>query len=94
MGIIRGGDSAEYSSKSDDYGKYFSEKSRKIVKLEKWKSIVIVAGEDLEEIRPLLTLPRNGEIPKWGSSEVAILEILSQKVMIMGNAFRKSPVKS
>ena len=66
MGIVRSDDYGEYFPESDDYGGYFSEKPRKIVKLEKWNSLVIVAGGDLAEIRPLLPLPRNGEISKMG----------------------------
>ena len=50
--------------------------NRKIGKVE---ILVIVAGGDLAEIRTLLKMPRNGEIPKWGSSEVMILGILSRK---------------
>ena len=54
-GIIRSGDSGKYFLKSDDSGKYFSENSRKVVKLEHRKSLVIVAGGNLAEIRPLLS---------------------------------------
>ena len=43
-----------------------AQRSRKAVKLEKWKPLVIVAGGNLAEIRPLLTLPRNSESSKMG----------------------------
>ena len=70
---------------SDDSGKYFSKKCRKIVKLEKRKPIVIVVGENQPEIRPIGgASSKMGNSPKWGSS----------KVVILGNTFRKSAVKS
>ena len=95
MGIIRSGDSGKYILKSGDSGKYFSENSRKVVKLEKCKSIVIVVGVNLAEIRPLLTLTQKWRnFKKMGSSEVAIPENTFPKVMIMGNTFRGIPVKS
>ena len=71
-------------TRSGDYGKYFSENTRKVVKLAKWKSLVIAAGGNLAEIRPLLTLPRIAKVQKWGSSDVVILE----------NTFREMLVKS
>ena len=60
-GIIRSGDSGNTFSKNDDSGEYFSENSRKVVNLEHRKSLVIVAGGNLAEIRPLLAIAQNGE---------------------------------
>ena len=85
MGIFRSGDSGKYFLRSDDSAEYFSENTRKVVKLEKRKSLVIAVGGNLAEIRTLLALPRKiAKVPKWGSSEVVILE----------NTFRKMLVKS
>ena len=46
--------------RSDDSGEYFSEYTRKVVKLETLKLLVIVMGGNLAEIRPLGTDAR-----KW-----------------------------
>ena len=95
MGIARSDDSGKYFLKSNDSGKCFSENSRKVVKLEKWKSIVIVAVGNLSEIRPLLTPPKKWQnSKKWGSSEVMIQGNTFSKVMIMENTFQKILVKS
>ena len=50
-----------------------------VVKLEHRKSLVIVAGGDLSEIHPLLTLTQ-----KWRNMEIG-----SSEVAIMGNTFQK-----
>ena len=58
MGVVRTDDPGKYFLANDDSGKCFSENTHKVVKLEKWKSLVIVAGGNLAEIRPLLTIPQ------------------------------------
>ena len=93
-GIIRSDDYGKYFLESGDSGKYFSENSRKVVKLEQRKSLVIVAGGNLAEIRPLLALTQNWRNLKKGASEVAILENSFPEVMILENTFRKIIVKS
>ena len=93
-GIIGSGDSGKYFLKSDDCGKYFTENSRKVVKLERRKSLVIVAGVNLAEIRPLLALTQKWRNLKMGSSEGMILGDTFSKMMIPGNAFREILVKS
>ena len=93
-GIIRSDDSGKYFAKSDDSGKYFSENSRKVVKLEHRKSLVIVAGVNISEIRPLLELTQKWRNLKMGSSEVMILGNTFSKVAILENTVRKILVKS
>ena len=76
-------------------------RNRKIGKAE---SLVIVAGGNLTEIRPLLTLPRKWRNFKMGPSEVMILANTfpksddSGKYFLKsgdyGKHFSKSPVKS
>ena len=83
MGIIRSGESGKYFLKSDDPGKYFSENSRKVVKLEHRKSLVIVARGNLAEIHPLLALTQKWRNLEIGSSEVAILGNTFSKVMVL-----------
>ena len=68
--------------------------SRKVVKLERRKSLVIAAGGDLAEIPPT-----TGDHSKWrnlkmGSPEVMILENTFSKVVILENTFREILVKS
>ena len=94
MKIIRSDDSEKYFPKSGDSGKCFSENSRKVVLSERRKSLVIVAGGNLEEIRPLLALTQKWRNLKMGTSEVVILGNTSSEVMILENAFRKILVKS
>ena len=88
-GIIRSDDSGKYFLKSDDSGKYFSENSRKVVKLEHRKSLVIAAGGNLAEIRPLLAITQKWRNLKMGSSEVMILENTFPKVTVMVNTRRE-----
>ena len=52
---------------SDDYGKYFSKKFRKIVTSGKQKPLVIVAVENLTEIRPIGGKAQKWEIPQNGA---------------------------
>ena len=51
MGIIR----------SDDSGKYFSGNTRKVVKSERRKPLVIAAGGNPAEIHPSEPITQNGE---------------------------------
>ena len=75
----------------DSYGILLG-KAPQIVKLEKWKCVVFVAGGNLTEIRPLLTLPQkmekfqNGDHQKW-----RFWGILSQKWRLWGILFGKVP---
>ena len=61
-------------------GEYFSKSpvNRKIGKVE---SLVIVAGENLTEIRPIGAQSQNGKFSKMGLIEV----------MILANTFQKAP---
>ena len=93
-GITRSDDSGKYFLESDDSRKYFSENSRKVVKLGKWKSLVIIAGVNLAEIRPLLALTQKWRNLKMGSPEVMIPENTFSKSDDSGEYFSGILVKS